>query len=777
MFNQYPYLNINDLNLDYILKAIKEMRYEVTNFVSINAIKYADPIQWNITSQYEKNTIVIDPVTGTAYISVAPVPAGVALTRTEYWTVVFDLGSFVTRAAQNFTSRWESDTTTTATFPTSAGNWLVWGDVLYKALSNIIAGDTYIVGSNIEHFTIEDLYTEYLNTIADIMAMVGDITDLQTSDTSSIVAAINSVLNDLNGRITDEVADINATINALPAGDWINVKKPPVPYVAAVGDGIADDTAAIQALIDAFGGVFFPQGVYRLTDSLDFENKTLMGENMMTTILMGDITDPNVPIIKAGRTCIIKNLLLRFKPHSLDNITPIYTGYFVGIYLAGGANHYSLQRGSIVQNVRIDNVGTGIYDDNNGAFSGTYDTIEITNFYAYGFASRAMNTGNVYRNIYISNIDDPTRQVYGSFGLYGINTAGVIEQMNIEHVQSAVPMVLENCTDLFVAGLHFEGCCVTNNFSGVIAIKRSNIVFESVEFFYTRILQGVTTFLFHLTDAGNPYTTLPHSDVSRIVIKNLVCNGLNMPDPTIFPNIPNSQKTLNTVSLYFIFRDGFPNADYVVDLENYTWATTSTAIGNDDSQKYIDFQCWNPACITFEKLGQLPTYGATADRPTKRLCAYHTRYFDTDLGIMMLWNGSAWVEFCPVYDGTMPTYATADRPASPNDGYYYYDTTLEKIIPYYGGSYRDNITMPVMATADRPTSPPMGYCYYDTDLRCVEVYIGYYIDSKLVACWIGTTAQRPSGIPNGFLYYDTTINKLLVRSGANWVSSADGTVE
>ena len=159
MFNQYPYLNVNDLNLDYLLRAIKEMKYEVTNFVSINAIKYADPIQWNITSQYEKNTIVIDPVTGTAYISVAAVPAGVALTRPEYWTVVFDLGSFVTRAAQNFTSRWENETTTTATFNTPVGGWLVWGDVLYKALININAGDAYVENSNIEHFTIEDIYT------------------------------------------------------------------------------------------------------------------------------------------------------------------------------------------------------------------------------------------------------------------------------------------------------------------------------------------------------------------------------------------------------------------------------------------------------------------------------------------------------------------------------------------------------------------------------------------------------------------------------------------
>ena len=214
--NVYPYLNLNDLNLDFVMKAIADMKYEVTNFVSINAIKYANPIQWNITSQYEKNTIVIDPVTGTAYISVAPVPAGVALTRPEYWTVVFDLGSFVTRAAQNFTDNWESDTTTTATFASNVGDWLVWGDVLYKVISPITAGDTYVVNSNIEHFTIEDLYNTYLNTIAQILAMIGDLNNLITPNTSDLVNALNSVWTKVGGAPLNTVAqNLSDAVNEL----------------------------------------------------------------------------------------------------------------------------------------------------------------------------------------------------------------------------------------------------------------------------------------------------------------------------------------------------------------------------------------------------------------------------------------------------------------------------------------------------------------------------------------------------------------------------------
>lgn len=271
MFNQYPYLNLNDLNLDYILKAIKEMRYEVTNFVSINAIKYADPIQWNITSQYEKNTIVIDPVTGTAYISVAPVPAGVALTRPEYWTVVFDLGSFVTRAAQNFTEHWESETTTTATFNSNMGNWLVWGDVLYKALVNITAGDTYVVGSNIEHFTIEDLYNSYLNMIAMIMSIIGDLDDLATTDKTSIVNAINDVVNVIIGDLdnlntTDKSSVVNAINAALTTmGYRINVVKFNIsPYTEVIDP----DTGLVSIEIPQYSVFWRPNGnlAFAVTD-------------------------------------------------------------------------------------------------------------------------------------------------------------------------------------------------------------------------------------------------------------------------------------------------------------------------------------------------------------------------------------------------------------------------------------------------------------------------------------------------------------------------------
>ena len=216
----FPHAHFYDDDLRELLKKVFDLSTEVKNFVSVNAIKYADPIQWNITNQYEKNTVVIDPLAGVAYLSVAAVPSGIALTRTEFWTPVFDLGQFVVRAAKNFTNRYEADTTLTATFSTNAGEWLVWGDVLYRATTNITAGDTYVVGGNIVHFTME---TE----TQDIRNIIGVLSDLDTTDKSNVVAAINEVIatvtsavSDLEDAITSEAttrqqadAEINETID------------------------------------------------------------------------------------------------------------------------------------------------------------------------------------------------------------------------------------------------------------------------------------------------------------------------------------------------------------------------------------------------------------------------------------------------------------------------------------------------------------------------------------------------------------------------------------
>lgn len=89
-FFEYPHTRTYDSDLGWLIRRVLELANTMENFINFNTIKYADPIAWNITTQYEANTIVIDPATGNAYISTRPVPAGVNITNDHYWTDIYN---------------------------------------------------------------------------------------------------------------------------------------------------------------------------------------------------------------------------------------------------------------------------------------------------------------------------------------------------------------------------------------------------------------------------------------------------------------------------------------------------------------------------------------------------------------------------------------------------------------------------------------------------------------------------------------------------------------
>ena len=306
--NHYPRTDFHELNQDWMINMLYDMINQVENFVEMNAIKYANPVQWDITRQYEKNTVVVDPVTGTAYLSNKPVPIGVALSRTEYWSVVFDLGRFITLAASNFANSYEPVLTTTATMTTSEGNWVVWNSLLYKAKNDIHVGDRYVVDGNIERYTIEMFFDELDSKLTTLInneatARTNADTDLHNeiitesverdnaddalrddieAETSARIEAINTEVtartnadttlqnninaeatartnadNTLNSKIgnlsnlnTSNKSSIVSAINSI-IGDIPSVGYVTPQNYGAVGDGVADDTVAVQQALNS----------------------------------------------------------------------------------------------------------------------------------------------------------------------------------------------------------------------------------------------------------------------------------------------------------------------------------------------------------------------------------------------------------------------------------------------------------------------------------------------------------------------------------------------
>ena len=90
-WNKYPYTDFHELNLDWIIAKIMELNQDFDEFKAVNTITNGGA--WDITKQYQAWTIVSDNNIG--YISLKPVPAGVAITNTEYWAQIVDYSATI----------------------------------------------------------------------------------------------------------------------------------------------------------------------------------------------------------------------------------------------------------------------------------------------------------------------------------------------------------------------------------------------------------------------------------------------------------------------------------------------------------------------------------------------------------------------------------------------------------------------------------------------------------------------------------------------------------
>ena len=305
-----PYTNFHDLNLDWIIEVLNEFNTKLTDFVSLATIKYADPIQWDITSQYEANTVVVDS-NGNAYLSVRPVPSGVSLDRTEFWTKIGNFDELWADVKKAITPIDEGHSPTATA--DRAVNDLVWANgALVRVTKAMTAGDAYVPGSNCVSSSTNEVF-HYLITAfneglsAEQTAREDADSDLQTAINTEKQARedadsdLQTVINTEKQTREDADSDLQTAINTekqtredadTQLQNSINQMQ---TYVSAPGAGIkandqsaaAQNTSTLQQLLDAGKTVYFPSGTYYMSAALYMKRGCgIIGENMRDTALI-----------------------------------------------------------------------------------------------------------------------------------------------------------------------------------------------------------------------------------------------------------------------------------------------------------------------------------------------------------------------------------------------------------------------------------------------------------------------------------------------------------
>ena len=212
--NKWPYTDFHELNADWIISTVRQLIETMDSFIQNESISFADPITWNITTQYAKATVVIDSA-GNAYLSKQAVPAGIQLNNSEYWQEIFNFTNYTRTANRNLTFNVETDTTR-ATAAYNVDDWLILNDVLYRVTQAIAIDDTFIIapasGSNIVHFTVEDFIKAWITTATALINQYKD--DIDASELA--------YRQELAQDIALTTASLQAQLNAAIAGATVD---------------------------------------------------------------------------------------------------------------------------------------------------------------------------------------------------------------------------------------------------------------------------------------------------------------------------------------------------------------------------------------------------------------------------------------------------------------------------------------------------------------------------------------------------------------------------
>lgn len=201
---------------EMVSKVIEVMQ----QYIETSSISYADPIQWDITKQYPRNTVVVT-VNGDGYLSTQPVPIGIDIDNEDYWTKIGNFSELWGSVKLAITPIDEKLKTTASA--ARAVNDLVWlNNDLYVITKAMDAGTRYIEGTNCKKTDIgeqlNDLNTKVDNNKSSVDDSIKKInTDIENINTNLNKKIDKDTVGNLDQTVSgnmNQTVDGNVTVSA-----------------------------------------------------------------------------------------------------------------------------------------------------------------------------------------------------------------------------------------------------------------------------------------------------------------------------------------------------------------------------------------------------------------------------------------------------------------------------------------------------------------------------------------------------------------------------------
>ena len=277
--NQFPYSDFHEMNLDWIIRTVKNIEQEMQGFKAVNEITYAG--EWNISKQYSPWDIVTD--SGYGYIAIKPVPSGIQISNTNYWSVIADV-TVDSEARQEIQEILYSlvnivESGSTASAARAVGDYVIVSGKLYIVIRAISSGAAYTEGYNIEATTIEDLVkamipavdTVFSNTSLNAIANkpVSEEFNTVNNNIRSIASEVNNIKADTS-KLKDE---LQTESNDRTKAD--NVLSARIDSIASLPEGSTSGDAELMDIrIGADGAVYDTAGD-AVRDQVEVLNKAV----------------------------------------------------------------------------------------------------------------------------------------------------------------------------------------------------------------------------------------------------------------------------------------------------------------------------------------------------------------------------------------------------------------------------------------------------------------------------------------------------------------------